>query len=76
MPETLSWKVDADQFRSWQILLQKEEMARLYQRGRWATSDSPALAPKPGLKAFRLRIAQWPSRAGRRRGQQHRRLSP
>src|SRR5260370_13458003 len=26
-------------------------------RGRWATSDSLALAPKPGLKAFRQRTA-------------------
>src|ERR1700730_14329663 len=33
-------------------------------RGRWEISDSPALAPKPGSKAFRPRIAQWPSRAG------------
>src|SRR5712692_8178415 len=26
--------------------------------GRWVTSDSPALAPKPGSKAFRPRIVQ------------------
>src|SRR5438034_7092087 len=39
-------------------------------RGHWATSDNPARAPKPGSKASRPRIAQWPSRAGQRRGQQ------
>ncbi|MGY3371921.1 hypothetical protein ACVWZL_009046 [Bradyrhizobium sp. GM2.4] len=43
-------------------------------RGHWATSDNPALAPRPGSRASRPRIAQWPSRAGRRRGLQHRRL--
>lgn len=43
-------------------------------RSHWATSDNPALAPRPGSRASRPRIAQWPSRAGRRRGQQHRRL--
>src|ERR1035437_10082971 len=45
-------------------------------RGHWATSNSPALAPKPGSKASRPRIVQWPSRAERHRGQQHRRLWP
>src|SRR5947199_2200416 len=42
-------------------------------RGHWATSDNPALAPRPGSRASRPRIAQWPSRAGRRRGQQRQR---
>jgi hypothetical protein len=37
-----------------------------------AASDSPALAPKPGSKVFRRRIARWPSRAERHRTQQHR----
>jgi hypothetical protein len=45
-------------------------------RGHWATSDSPALTPKPVSRASRPRIAQSPSRAGQHRVQRHRQLWP